>query len=119
VKAEFYRNGDGPIATATWDGSGAIVETDDPAVRDQLQRVFRHTPVVVGDAGVRPSGKTGESVVEPGSVEWFRAAAFSRAPATGLSVRLVPEVTGQGGWDPAAAYRTFSQSMARLIERDA
>jgi hypothetical protein len=119
VKAEFYRNGDGPVATAIWDGTGAVVESEDPALRDQLQAVFRHTPVVVEDAGVRPSGKTGQSVVQPGSVEWFRAAAFSRGAATGLSVRLVPEVVGKGGWDPAASYRTFHQSMDRLIERDA
>jgi hypothetical protein len=31
-------------------------------------------------------------------------------------VRLVPEVAGQGGWDPAAAYRSFPAAVGRLIE---
>ena len=62
-------------------------------------------------------GARGESVIQPGSIEWFRAAAFDRAEREGFAVRVVPEVTGQGGWDPAAAYRTFREDMTRLIDR--
>ncbi|MFN2545371.1 MAG: hypothetical protein ABR600_12515 [Actinomycetota bacterium] len=114
MKAEFSRNGS--VATATWDGGRAVVKSDDPSLRETVQQVFRPTPVVVQGAGPHASA---EAVLQPGSVEWFRAAAFSRAEPAGLSVRVVPEVVGKGGWDPAAAYRTFRQSMADLIERDA
>ena len=58
-------------------------------------------------------------MIEPGSLEWFRAAAFARGPSIGFHVRLVPEVTGQGGWDPAAAYRTFRDAMTLIVEGDA
>ena len=33
----------------------------------------------------------------------------------GLAVRLVPEARGHGGWDPASAYRTFRQSVDRIL----
>jgi hypothetical protein len=35
----------------------------------------------------------------------------------GLAGRIVPEVQGQGGWDPASAYRTFRQTVAHLVGR--
>jgi len=52
-------------------------------------------------------------LLEPGSSAWFRAALLTRARALGLSVRFVaPEIVG--GWDPAAAYRTFDEQIERL-----
>jgi hypothetical protein len=70
---------------------------------------------VVDDPSFRSLGAYGESVVQPGSLEWFVAASFTRAQAEGLGVRLVPEVTGQGGWDPAASYRTFRSTVRHLV----
>ena len=121
MRAEFYRSDDGsaPVATATWDGRRAVIDASDPDVRRAVERVFRLAPVVVDDAAFRSLGASGVSSIQPGDLEWFRAAAFARAPAEGLAVRLVPGVHGQGGWDPAAAYRTFDDAMARLIEHDA
>ena len=52
--------------------------------------------------------------LQPGTLEWFRAASFVRVPAeTGLEVRLVPRVT-EGGFDPAAGYRPFEETIERL-----
>ena len=118
MRAEFLRNDDGSevVGDAWWDGRRAQVESDDPDVRRAIDRVFRITPVVVDDPAFRSLGAHGETVVQPGSLEWFEAAAFSRAGTEGLAVRMVPEVTGQGGWDPAAAYRTFRSTMRRLVE---
>jgi hypothetical protein len=118
MRAEFTRRNDGSevVATATWDGRYVHVRSSDPEIRQALQRIFRITPVVVDDPALRSLGARGESMLQPGDMEWFRAAAFARSPAEGLAVRLVPEVTGQGGWDPAAAYRTFPASVDRLIQ---
>ena len=115
--AEFTReaNGSQVVATASWDGRHVVVRSSDPEIREALQRVFRLTPVVVDDPSLRSLGARGESAIQPGSLEWFRAAAFVRGPEQALGVRVVPEVTGGGGWDPAAAYRTFTDTMARLI----
>ena len=73
-------------------------------------------PVVVDDPAFRSLGAHGETVVQPGSLEWFEAAAFSRAGPEGLAARMIPEVTGQGGWDPAASYRTFRSTIQQLVE---
>ena len=43
------------------------------------------------------------------AVEWARG--------RGLRVRLVPEVQGRGGWDPASAYRPFRQVVADMATR--
>jgi hypothetical protein len=117
VRVEFTRdgNGDEVVATARWDGRHAVVPSSDPEIRAALQRVFRPTPVVVDDPSLRSLGARGESVIQPGSLEWFRVAAFTRGPAEGLGVRIVPEVAGQGGWDPAAAYRTFPDAVEQLV----
>jgi len=122
MRAEFTRTDDGPevVATASWDRHGAVVvRSSDPEVRRALQRVFRPTPVVVDDPALRSLGAHGESLIQPGSLEWFQSAAYTRGPAEGLAVRIVPEVAGKGGWDPAAAYGTFSATMARLVESGA
>jgi hypothetical protein len=40
--------------------------------------------------------------------------AFNRAPAeAGVEARLVPGIT-EGGYDPAAGYRRFEESIERL-----
>ena len=119
MRAEFSRPDDGPdvVATVAWDGRGVVIDSKDPDAHGAVERIFRPTPVVVEDASFRSLGARGESVLQPGSLEWFRAAAFSRAEREGFAVRIVPEVAAQGGWDPAAAYRTFREDMDRLIDR--
>ena len=62
---------------------------------------------MVDDGAYRRLGTSGEVMIQPGDLEWFRAASQVRgAAATGLVARLVPGVT-EGGFDPAAGYRTF------------
>ena len=119
MRAEFRRRDDGSdvVATAAWDGRGVLIDVTDPGARGALERIFRPTPVVVDDASLRPLGARGEVMIQPGNLEWFREAAFARAGQEGLAVKLVPEVAGQGGWDPAGAYRTFGEDMERLIGR--
>jgi hypothetical protein len=115
VRAEFLRDGN-LAGTAVWDGKRAVVESSDPEPRKALAWIFRVTPVVVDDASLRSLGAHGESVIQPGSLEWFLAAASSRGAAEGFEVRFVPEVVGEGGWDPAASYRTFRSTVRRLVE---
>jgi len=88
------------------------LETVDASI-EGLGAIFRPTPVVVDDASLRPLGTSGEVVLEPGSLEWFRAALSTRSPALGLAVRFVTDEI-EGGWDPAANYRTFAEQAARL-----
>jgi hypothetical protein len=52
-------------------------------------------------------------LLEPGSPAWFRAALVTRAEPLGLHVRFVASRI-VGGWDPAAAYRSFEDQMERL-----
>ncbi len=101
------------VATARWDGSAAVIETEDPEVGAALERVFRAAPVVTDDASLRTLGTHGPVVLQPGSLEWFRAAALSRAPEHGLAVRFVPGVL-EGGYDPAGQYRGFGDVIRRL-----
>ena len=121
MRAEFTRPGDGTdvVTTARWDGRRVHIDAEDADVRRALERVFRPTPVLVNDPAFRSLGARGESVMQPGSLEWFETAAFARAPEEGFAVRLVPEVAGQGGWDPAASYRTFRSTIRRLVESSA
>jgi hypothetical protein len=116
MRAEFYREGsDTPVGVARLAGSRVEVESDDDAARVGIGRIFRLTPVAVDDAALRSLGATGEAVLEPGGPEWFQAAALQRAAQEGLSARLIPEATGHAGWDPASAYRTFGQSVNRML----
>jgi hypothetical protein len=117
VKAEFH-GADDPdtiVATARWMGGGRVeVQSEDPAVAEQLNVAYRRTPVVTDDASYRRLGTHGEVVIQPGDLEWFRAASQVRAPATtGLVGRLVPGIT-EGGFDPAAGYRRFEDQVERL-----
>jgi hypothetical protein len=119
MKAEFHNeeDPDGVVGTAVWDGVGVRLEAEDPAVREALIRVYRGTPVVTDDASYRRQGTHGEVVIQPGDLEWFRAATQVRGPAeTGLKVRLVPGIT-EGGFDPAAGYRSFTDTFERLDRR--
>jgi hypothetical protein len=104
-------------ASAVWLGDRVIVEADDPQRKAAIERAFRRTPVVVDDPSLRYPGTSGESVLQPGDLAWFRAVAQVRVPAeTGLVARSVPGVTA-GGYDPAANYRRFSEQIERLVAR--
>jgi hypothetical protein len=114
VRAELYRP-DEPervVAVAQWSGTGASIEVIEPAV-EGLDRLLRPTPVVVTDAALLPRGAHGEAVLQPGSLAWFRAALFTRAPSLGLAVRYVVDDV-RNGWDPAANYRSFDEQVRRL-----
>jgi len=104
------------LGRARWDGRRAVIEAADPEVEAALRRVFRPTSVVADDPATRPNGSRGPSVVQPGSLEWFRWAALNRGPAEDLGVRLVA-ATGPGGWDPAATYRPFRDQVRLLQSR--
>ncbi|MEX1263113.1 MAG: hypothetical protein WEE66_04105 [Actinomycetota bacterium] len=127
MKVEFSRSAPAPadgsevapapshVGTATWVDGKAMIDSDDEEVRQVLERAFRSTPVMVtDDASYRRQGTHGEVLVAPGSLEWFRAVVFNRAPAeAGVEARLVPGIT-EGGYDPAAGYRRFEESIERL-----
>lgn len=132
MKVEFYRpapssaegdpEGETPpptlVGTATWVDPDVVVDTADVELRAALERAFRKTPVVTDDASYRRFGTHGEVMVQPGDLEWFRAAAFVRAPAeSGLEARLVPGIT-EGGYDPASQYRRFDDAIERLASGD-
>jgi hypothetical protein len=105
------------VASAHWDAGAVTITTEDDAVRDRLAHAFRRTPVTVDDASYRRLGTHGPVVLEPGDLEWFRAAAVVRVPAeTGLAARFVAE-TVVGGYDPAANYRRFGEQVERLDQR--
>jgi len=128
MKVEFYRAGPPTAADAEaapptlvgiarWVDNTPVVECDDDDLCAVLERAFRRTPVITDDASYRRFGTHGEVMIPPGDLEWFRAAAFVRAPAeAGVDARLVPGVT-EGGYDPAAQYRGFEDSIERLSER--
>jgi hypothetical protein len=116
MKVEYHGEDDpdAVVATAVWDGGVVTIETEDEAVAAQLATAYRHTPVVVDDGSYRRKGTSGVAVVQPGDLEWFRAASQVRgARLTGLVARLVPGVT-EGGFDPAAGYRSFESQIERL-----
>lgn len=102
------------VATVTWDGRSAFIETDDEEIRNKLQHAFRPAPLVTDDGAYRRLGTSGQVVLPPGDLTWFRAVAQVRAPAeSGLLARWVPGITS-GGFDPAAGYRTFEDQIDRL-----
>jgi hypothetical protein len=111
VRAELFEpdSPDHTVGIARWDGAGVRIEAADDAARTILSRIFRPTAISIEDPALRTPGATGPVVLPPGSLPWFRAAARTRSPAEGLSVRLVPEGRMSMGWDPAGAYRTFGE----------
>lgn len=115
--AEFYDPDDEQklaVATADWDGSEVTITAVDPDVRDRLAKAFRRSPVAVPDPATNAPGAT---VLQPGDLAWFRAAATIRARAeTGLAARFVA-ATVVGGYDPAAGYRPFGEQVELLSER--
>ena len=119
--AEFFPADAGDTETvagsARWQADTVHIEASDQAVRESLARIFRPTPVVLENQGQAASGAHGGLVLRPGSVEWFRGAAQTRAAEEGFTVRLVPGISGPGGWDPASAYRTFPQTVRRMMDR--
>jgi hypothetical protein len=114
IRAELYRPDDPEtiVAVATWAEGAARLEVSEGAP-DGIEAIFRVTPVVVDDASLRPLGSHGEVVLQPGSLEWFRAALLARARTIGLAVRFVTDEI-RGGWDPAAHDRTFEEQARRL-----
>jgi hypothetical protein len=52
-------------------------------------------------------------LLQPGSLEWFRAALLTRAEGLELAVRFVADEI-DNGWDPAANYRSFREQAERL-----
>jgi hypothetical protein len=113
MRAEFYRpeDPDAVVAAAEWDGRRTHMEAEDEEARAALARVFRPSPVVLEDPSLRPAGASGETVVEPGDLEWFRVAALVRGGREGFGVRFVS--ASPGGWDPAGAYRPMQDWLAR------
>ncbi|MEX2274791.1 MAG: hypothetical protein WEA10_04395 [Actinomycetota bacterium] len=124
MRIEFARrsdpaDGDAPaqpptLGTAVWTDHGVELEGNDDDARGALERIFRPTPVATDDGSYRRFGTHGDAVLQPGTFEWFRAAAFTRAPTENLAARMVPAVKDGAGWDPAAQYRTFEDVVERL-----
>lgn len=120
MKVEFYDPEDEQkttVATAVWDGADVTVTADDATIRDLLAHAFRRSAVAVDDASRRRLGTSGDVVMQPGSLEWFRAVANTRArDGSGLAARFVPGLAS-GGYDPAAGYRPFDEQLERLDAR--
>jgi hypothetical protein len=120
MKVEFIRPDDeekAVVATVVWDGREVAVSAADDAAATALVHAFRCTPVVVDDGAYRRLGTHGSVVIQPGDLEWFRAVALTRAAIeTGLTPRLVAAVI-DGGFDPAANYRSFDQQIERVDAR--
>ncbi|HEV8681688.1 MAG TPA: hypothetical protein VGS09_02785 [Actinomycetota bacterium] len=105
IRAEFFRprTPETVIGVVEWDGRQPRIEAKNTAVRDVLSRIFRPTPVAVDDSSTRPLGASGETVLEPGDLDWFIAAGRVRSRQERLGIRFV--ATMAGGWDPAGAYQ--------------
>jgi hypothetical protein len=105
IRAEFFRprTPETVIGAVEWDGRRPRIEAKNTAVRDVLTRIFRPTAVPIDDASTRPLGASGETVLEPGDLDWFIAAARTRSKTERLGFRFV--ATMSGGWDPAGSYR--------------
>lgn len=120
MDVEFYDPDDEQklaVATARWDGEHVTITAEDTEVRDRLAHGFRRVPIAVDDPSLRPLGTSGEVVLPPGDLEWFREVAVTRVPKeAGLGARFVAR-TVVGGYDPAANYRPFDEQVERLDER--
>ena len=118
MRAELFRL-EAPeevVAIAEWDGSRATIGPTEGAAgvtAADLECVLRPTPVIVDDHSLRRQGTHGEVLLQPGTLDWFRSALLVRGPELGLGVRFVSGVR-EGGWDPAAQYRSFAQQVNRL-----
>jgi hypothetical protein len=114
MRAHLFRPAepDRVVAVAVWDGRTASLEPAEGAP-EGVDGILRLTPVVVEDPSLRRLGTHGETLLQPGSLAWFRAALATRGASLGLAVRFVPSAPA-GGWDPAAQYRTFEEQVDRL-----
>lgn len=115
MRAELYRSDDpdAVVAVAAWDRGRVDLEVLEPSI-EGLSDLLRPMPIVVDDPSLRGPGTRGEALLEPGSFGWFRDAVVARAEALGLRVRFVTrEIVG--GWDPAAAYRSFEEQVERSV----
>lgn len=102
------------VATVSWIDGQPVVETADDTLRALLQKVFRRTPVVIDDASYRRLGTAGAVLIQPGDLGWFRAVVQTRVfTEAGLVARFLPGVV-EGGFDPAADYRSFEYQVERL-----
>jgi hypothetical protein len=117
LRADFYDPKDpgNVVASVRWTGSGVDVVAASDQLKEALGRIFRPTPVTVDDPSLRTFGTAGPVVLQPGSVRWFQTAARSRAPAEGLGVRFVVEEQVPVAWEPAGAYRTFTDVLERRL----
>jgi hypothetical protein len=117
VKVEFHLPDapDDVLVTAGWRDGEIVVTSEDETRRARVEKAYRRTPVVIDDGAYRRQGTRGEVVIQPGSLEWFRAVTQSRAQSeTGLAARFVPDVRRGAGYDPAAGYRPFEEQIERL-----
>lgn len=107
MRAEFYRaeEPDLVVGTAEWDGHRAVISAGGDEARGALEKVFRASAVPFDDPSTRPPGSSGATVVQPGDIEWFRAAALVRGVKLGYAVRFV--TSAPGGWDPALDPQTY------------
>jgi hypothetical protein len=117
MRAQFYRVDDAEtvLADVRYLDGPLEVGTDDDRTREAVTRIFHPSPVITDDPAFLPPGASGPAVVQPGSLQWFQAAARVRGQGEGLAVRFVPEAERAMGWDPAGAYRTFGDDLARRI----
>ncbi len=101
MRAEFYRTEEPElvIGSAEWDGRRAVVSAGGDQARAVLERIFRASAVPIDDPSSRPPGSRGDTLVQPGDLEWFRAAARVRGAAEGYAVRFATD--RPGGWDLA------------------
>jgi hypothetical protein len=115
VRAVFYRpdTPDTPVGQAVWDGRTVEIQPHEDGMRAALERIFRPSPVAVDDPALRTAGTAGPVVLAPGSLAWFRAAARTRSAEEGLAGRVVSDGRRAIGWDPAGAYRPFSDALER------
>ena len=119
MDAEFYATDDEEkraVATASWDGREVTVSSVHAEIRDTLKHAFRKTPIAIDEPALRRRGTSGPVVIQPGSLEWFRAVVETRAATeSGLAPRFVANRV-VSGWDPAANYRRFGEQIERLDE---
>jgi hypothetical protein len=117
VRVEFHLPDapDDVLVVAAWHDGEVEVTSQDETRRARVAKAYRRTPVVVDDGAYRRLGTSGEVVIQPSSLEWFRAVTQSRAQSeTGLVSRTVPDVRRGAGYDPAAGYRPFEEQVERL-----
>jgi hypothetical protein len=117
MRAQFYRpdDPDRVVADVRYVDGSIDASAEEDRTADTIARVFHASPVAIDDPAFRQAGTSGPAVVQPGGVLWFQAAARVRGEDEGLAVRFVPEEERAMGWDPAGAYRSFSEALVRRV----